>query len=189
MGQDTQELRSEIERRRGDIGETLDAIGDRLSPGRMITRRRNRVANRLHTMRDRVMGTVTEGKEMLSDSAGAVSGTVRGAMEDVREAASPDAVRQQVDQQVNGRPLAAGVTAFGLGFLVAAAFPSTRAEAKAAQSIARQAEPITKELAEAGREIVDDVQDEASRASQELKDTAADAARDVARTVSPESSS
>ena len=44
MGQGPEELRHDIERRRDDLGETIDAIGDRVSPGRIIERRRNRIA-------------------------------------------------------------------------------------------------------------------------------------------------
>ena len=41
MGQSADELRHDIEATRGQLGETLDAIGDRVSPGRMIERRKN----------------------------------------------------------------------------------------------------------------------------------------------------
>ena len=57
MGQDADQLKREIEDTRGELGGTLDAIGDRLSPGRMVERRKNRMMNGLHNVRDRVMGT------------------------------------------------------------------------------------------------------------------------------------
>ena len=43
MGANTASLRQEIEGTRSDLGETLDAIGDRVSPGRVIERRKNRM--------------------------------------------------------------------------------------------------------------------------------------------------
>ena len=58
MGQSTHELRRDIERTRADLGDTLDAIGDRVSPGRMIERRKNRMSSGIRSVKDRVMGTV-----------------------------------------------------------------------------------------------------------------------------------
>jgi len=43
MGQNADELRRNIETTRENLGETVEAIGDRVSPGRMIERRKNRV--------------------------------------------------------------------------------------------------------------------------------------------------
>ena len=46
MGQSAEELRYEIADTRAELGQTLDAIGDRVSPGRMIERRKNRFVRR-----------------------------------------------------------------------------------------------------------------------------------------------
>jgi hypothetical protein len=46
MGQSAEELRRDIERTREGLGETLDAIGDRVSPGRIMERKKNRVTAR-----------------------------------------------------------------------------------------------------------------------------------------------
>ena len=43
MGQSPEELKDEIESTRADLGDTLEAIGDRVSPGRVIERRTARV--------------------------------------------------------------------------------------------------------------------------------------------------
>ena len=40
MGQRAEELRQEIEGTRAELSGTLDAIGDRVSPGRTVDRRR-----------------------------------------------------------------------------------------------------------------------------------------------------
>jgi hypothetical protein len=53
MGQSPEELKQDIESTRADLGETLDAIGDRVSPGRVIERRKNRTRQRLTGLRDR----------------------------------------------------------------------------------------------------------------------------------------
>jgi hypothetical protein len=76
MGESADELRREIEYTRGGLGETLDAIGDRLSPGRMMERRKNRVMNGLQTVRDKVMGTATETGSTVSHAVGDAAGGV-----------------------------------------------------------------------------------------------------------------
>ena len=42
MGQTAEQLKEQIAGTRDDLSETLDAIGDRVSPGRVIERRKNR---------------------------------------------------------------------------------------------------------------------------------------------------
>ena len=56
MGQSPEELRREIEQTRMGMSENLDAIGDRVSPGRIVERRTNRVRNSVTSLRERVMG-------------------------------------------------------------------------------------------------------------------------------------
>ena len=60
MGQSTEELKRDIEHTRADMSGTLDAIEDRVSPGRMIQRRKNRITGSVHALRERVMGAASE---------------------------------------------------------------------------------------------------------------------------------
>ena len=64
MGQSATELKQEIAQTRQNLGETLDAIGDRVSPGRMVERRKNRMARGFQNVRDRVIeiGLVADGR-------------------------------------------------------------------------------------------------------------------------------
>jgi len=80
MGQSAEELRRDIERTREGLGDTLDAIGDRVSPGRIMERKKNRVTTGLRTARERVMGTVT-------DTTHAVTGRVSESVHSVGDGA------------------------------------------------------------------------------------------------------
>lgn len=168
MGQEPAELRRDIERRRDDLGETIDAIGDRVSPGRIIERRRNRMTEGVRSLKDRVMGTVSSGTETVGDAAGAV-----------REHVGPDAMRQQTA----GSPLGAGLVAFGIGFLVAAALPPTRRETEVAHQAHDALGPAKEALTESARTVASDVREEASAAAQDVKQTASDAASTVAESA------
>jgi hypothetical protein len=56
VGESAAELRRDIERTREHMGETIDAIGDRVVPSRIIERRRNRMRAGYWAARDAVMG-------------------------------------------------------------------------------------------------------------------------------------
>ena len=156
MGQSAEELRREIDVTRGELGETLDAIGDRVSPGRMLERRKNRMARAVHTARVRVMGTA----DAMGDAAGSATETLRNA---------PDAAREQTQ----GSPLAAGAVAFGVGVLLASIFPATETEKEAADHLADKVEPLKQEMRAAGQEIAEHLREPAREALDEVKQAAA----------------
>jgi len=168
MGQEPEELRHDIERRRDDLAETLDAIGDRVSPGRILERRRNRVVETVTGFRHRVMGTVESGTSHVTDAAGTM-----------RDHVSPDAIKSQTA----GAPLALGAVAFGIGFLVAAVMPATEPETQAAQRLQDRLEPAKDMLTETGQHLAADVKQDASEAAEDLKATATDAASTVTDTA------
>jgi ElaB/YqjD/DUF883 family membrane-anchored ribosome-binding protein len=170
MGQSTEELRRDIEQTRDGLSDTLDAIGDRVSPGRVLERRKNRAVQSFQSLRDRLMGTVSSAKDGLSDSTGSAVDTLTS---------TPDAVRAQTQ----GSPLAAGAIAFGVGFLIAAVFPPSQAEQQAAQSLLDKAEPLKDDLVAAGQDVADDFKDSARAALDEVKDTAVAGKEAVADTA------
>ena len=162
MGQSAEELRYEIAETREQLGGTLDAIGDRVSPGRMMERRKNRFMLGVRRLRDRVMGTVEHG----ADRAASATDVVREA---------PDLVREQTE----GNPLAAGAMAFGVGFLVASMLPVSRLEEEAAPRVAGAVEPLQHELTEAGREVAEHLKEPAKAAVDEVQQVATDGAQAV----------
>jgi len=185
MGQEPEELRRDIERRRDELGDTIDAIGDRVSPGRIIERRRNRTVDSIRSLQHRVMGTVSSGADTVKGTMTSGAGTVTDAAGSVRDHLGPEAVKQQT----TGSPLGAGLVAFGIGFLVAAALPATQTEAEAAGRAQDALEPAKQALTDAARHVADDVKEGATEAARELKETAAGAASDVADTAKQEAAS
>ena len=167
MGQEPAELRRDIERRRNELADTIDAIGDRVSPGRVIERRRNRMTEGLRSFKDRVMGTVS--------SAG-------DAAKSVRDDVGPDAVKGQTA----GSPIGAGLVAFGIGFLVAAAMPATQPEVDAAHKAEDALQPAKDALVETAQHVGSNLKDQAVDAAQQVKETAASAADEIATTTKQE---
>jgi ElaB/YqjD/DUF883 family membrane-anchored ribosome-binding protein len=170
MGQSAEELRREIEDTRHDLGQTLDAIGDRVSPGRIVERRKNRVMNGLHSVRDRVMGTA-------ADTGAAIGETAGGAVDTLK--ATPDVVAGQTQ----GNPMAAGAVAFGVGVLLASIFPASAKEKQAAEELMDRVQPLTDELKQAGQEMAEHLKEPAREAVEQVKQVAAEGQQAVTDTV------
>jgi ElaB/YqjD/DUF883 family membrane-anchored ribosome-binding protein len=156
------EIREEIDATRDQLGEKLDQIGDRVIPGRILERRKSRVANRFQAIRERVMGAAEDNVEHLS-----------GAADSVRQAPHAAVERAQ------GNPLAAGAVAFGVGVLVSSMWKPSETERRAAQAATEMAPELTEEIKDAGREAVTAVKEQAGAATSELRTSASDAAHEV----------
>ena len=170
MGQSTEQLRREIEDTRDDLGQTLDAIGDRVSPGRIVERRKNRVVNGLSSVRDRVMGTASDAGHAMGDTAGGTVDTIKGA---------PD----MVVQQTQGNPLVAGAVAFGVGVLMASVFPATAKEQEVAEQLKDKAQPLADDLKQTGQEIAEHLKEPAREAVESVKQAATEGQQAVTETA------
>jgi ElaB/YqjD/DUF883 family membrane-anchored ribosome-binding protein len=61
VGTSTEQVRHDIERTREDLGQTIDEVTDRASPHQMANRGKQRARQRMHGMKDKVMGNAEEG--------------------------------------------------------------------------------------------------------------------------------
>jgi ElaB/YqjD/DUF883 family membrane-anchored ribosome-binding protein len=170
MGQSAEELRREIEYTREDLGETLDAIGDRVSPGRIVERRKNKVVNGLSSVRNRVMGTASDAGQSVGDTTGSAVDTIKGA---------PDAVVQQTQ----GNPLVAGGIAFGVGVLLASVFPATAKEQEVAGQLKEKVEPLAEDLKQTGQQMAEHMKEPAREAVESVKQAATEGQQAVADTA------
>lgn len=168
-----EEIQQRIEQTRTSLSEDVNRLGEKVSPGRVVSRRVDRIKGSASSVRDRVMGSPDDGTGM----RGAAS-SVSDAASSVGEAAgaAPQAVRRQA--QVN--PLAAGLVAFGVGWLLSSLAPATDAE----RQLAAQAEDKAKQLGEPvkkqAQELAENLKEPAQQAVGEVKSTATDAASETA---------
>jgi len=184
MAERTTELRQEIEETREHMGDTLDAIGDRVSPSRIVERRTNRAKQSIDDLRERVMGAVPSKPNL--DARGSASSAVTAVGDSVRSA--PDAVTRSAQ----GNPLIAGGLAFGLGVLVASLLPPTDTESSLAEGVI---EPLKAEATDLGKQVGgvvkesatqagEDVKQQVSESAAAVKDEAATTAREVKESAS-----
>ena len=168
MGQDTEELKRDIEHTRADMSTTLDAIGDRVTPGRVVERNKNKVKNTVGSVRDRVMGTAHDAKSALTDTASSAGESASSGIETVKGAS--DAVRSHTQ----GAPLVTGAIAFGIGFLVAAAFPASASEKDTSAKVVDALEPVKSQLTEAAHEVADHLKEPMKETADAVKTAATD---------------
>lgn len=163
----TEELRREIAARRDDIGRDLEVIGDRVSPGRMADRTKERTRRRVNGLRERVMGPVDSARTTFGDAGSSLSSAASTAGD--RDPAGA------VAERVEGSPIAMGLVAFGIGFVAGSVLPASRSErqaarrlepavAQAAHTAADAARDVGEHLAPAVQDEVDAVKEEAQQA-------------------------
>ena len=166
VGQSTEELRREIAETRDDLGTTVDAISDRVSPSRVVERRKEKLAGRWNAAKESIMGSATD-----------IGGSVK-AVGDTRQQ-----IPRRPVAKTQGAPMVAGAIAFGLGFLAAAMFPGTDAEAQLAQKVQEVAQPAVDELKQSGSEAMSALREPVLDSAQHVKDAAASGVQEVRGTA------
>ncbi len=180
MGQATEErMTAEIADTRENLSRDVDALYDKVSPGRMVERRKEAVRGRFSSLRDSIMG-----------SAGSAGGSAQGMATSARDTATSatSAVADTahsavgtVERQTQGSPLAAGLVAFGAGMIVSALIPASEKEAAASQRLTEAVKdsPIVDEAKAAGQAIGENLGQSATQAAQEVTSSAQDSAATI----------
>ncbi|MEU5259365.1 DUF3618 domain-containing protein [Amycolatopsis sp. NPDC021455] len=179
-------IRREIEGTQRNLSTDVNALTEKVTPGRIVERRVGRMRTAFGNARDRVMGTAAGAASTTGDKVGsAASATgdkLAGAVSD-----APASIRRGTQ----GNPLAAGLIAFGAGWLVSSLLPASDPErrlAGQATGLAREhvapaaqhaAEELKENLREPVRQAADSVKSEAADAATTVKDEARSATGDV----------
>jgi len=163
------------------MGNTLEAIGDRLSPQRAVERRKAAVGQGFKRLRESVMGSSDYEEPMTQrmrgtaqSAAQSAAGTARSAAQTVQQAP------EMITNKARGNPLAAGAVMFGFGVLMASLFPETETEQRLVGQAQPQIQHATEELKGAGRDLAQDAKQHGQEAVQEVRSTTSEAASNVA---------
>ena len=170
MDPSTEEVRADIEATRERMGGTLEAIGDRVSPGRVIERRANRARNWGRSMSDRFMGTADDARSAVTDRAGDAS---HGLAQ----------VPSSVQSRTAASPLVAGAIAFGIGFIIGGALPASDPEQRLSEKALDAARPLADELKQAGTDVAEHLKEPVMDAVEQVKGSATDAVDEVKGTA------
>lgn len=123
---------------------------------------------------DRVSGTASAAASQVQDAASTAVGAVQDAA--ANAAGAVQQAPQALKRQARGNPLAAGLIAFGAGWLVSSLLPSSRRE----QELADQAKQVAQEkvqpiVSQVAGEVGDNLRGPAQQAVESVRSTAVDA--------------
>ena len=170
MGQSAEELRREIEMTREHMGETIDAIGDRVIPSRIVGRRRNQMRASYWAARDAVMGRSSSAASSIGQRASNTGSSISEGAGHLAERVTD--LPSEATRQTQGSPLGAGLVAFGAGLVLAAVIPPSEPEKQVAAKVKDAAEPLVEDAKEMGKELASTLQADSKDAGGALKETA-----------------
>jgi hypothetical protein len=227
---DPEQIRRDIERTQAALSQDVDALAEKVTPGKIVERRVDRARDAATRLKEKVMGSDPYGRHGSGESVGGsvlsaastatdrVSGTASSAASSVQDAASSAAssvqgaassaagtvqdaastavgavqeAPQAIRRQTRGNPLAAGLIAFGAGWLVSSLLPASRREqelADQAKQVAQEkvqpvAQQVAAEVKENLREPAQQAVESVRSTAQDAKDTVTDEGRSAAQGV------
>ena len=198
MGEESDQLRRQIEQTRRELGTDVDALGEKVSPRRVMERRVDRTRNAIGGMKEKVMGSTSDvgssGGGAVSSAASSMQDTMSGAASGVQHAASSVGdtaadTAHRARRQAQGNPLAAGLVAFGLGWLVSSLLPPTEKERQLAHQVKDQAQPAVQAVGQQAGQALSEVRDNMQQPVQEAVESVKQTASDAAGTVKDEARS
>ncbi len=186
-----EEIRRDIERTRSELSSNVDALTEKVSPARVVERRVESARGAITGVKDKVMGSSESngcGGDPKMSSAASSASAASGAASSVAGAASSVAntasgAPQVARARTQGNPLAAGLMAFGAGWLISSLLPASEPEQQAAVAIKDKAsehsDKLTAPLKAAAQEVGENLREPAQQAAESLKTTATEAAATV----------
>jgi uncharacterized protein YjbJ (UPF0337 family) len=207
MTGDPEQIRGQITQTQRNLSTGVDALSEKLSPPRIAQRRVQRTRAAMTSMRERIMGCAYSGassardtsssqtaaardavgsaassaRDSISSAASSAAGSVSSVAGSAGDAVSsaPDVVRQRTE----GNPLAAGLIAFGAGWLISSLLPATSAEQQITTTVKDAAseygQPVARQAGQAAQEAKDQLGASARHAVGSVRETASDAASAV----------
>src|SRR6478609_987768 len=177
-------IRRQIEDTRRELSYDVDALNEKVNPARVVDRRVSAAKGRITNLKEKVMGSAY-------DTTSSAQGVASNAAGSVQNAASSAAgtVQDAVVRQTQGNPLAAGLIAFGVGWLVSSLLPASEKE----KQLAQQAESAVREhkdaLLEPAKQAAQEIGEQLKPAAQDAVESVKSTAQEAAATVKDEGQS
>ena len=166
-----EEIQRSIERTRASLSTDVNRLNEKVSPARVVGRRVESVKGTATSVKERIMGSAQDGASTAASSVSDAASSVG----DVASAA-PQAVRRQTQ----GNPMAAGVIAFGIGWLLSSLPPATQREQDVAALVEDKAKELAEPLKETAQEMAGNLQEPLQHSVEQVKSAATDAATQTA---------
>jgi ElaB/YqjD/DUF883 family membrane-anchored ribosome-binding protein len=159
MNADPDDIRTDIEYTRRELGSNVDALAEKVTPSKIMHRQTSRMKDAIGSVKERVFGAVDDAQA-----------TVGGALSDAPH---------MVAEKAKGNPIAAGLIAFGVGWLASSLVPASEKEKELAGTLQEKAQPLAGEVADAAKQMAGNLREPAEEAVNAVKESATDAAETV----------
>jgi hypothetical protein len=178
-------IRRQIEDTRANLSYDVDALNEKVNPTRVVDRRVGKAKSSVAGLKDKVFGAAHDGGSQVGGAAQSAAGSAQHAASSAAgtvQSAAHSAVGavqsapDTIQRQAQGNPLAAGLIAFGVGWLVSSLLPTSEKE----KQLASQAESAVKEHSQP---LVDQAKNVAQEIGDNLKPMAQDAVESVKATA------
>lgn len=157
MGKDPGEIRQEIEQTRGEMGETVEALGEKAD---VKTRAKEKITGKRDQLKGRLMATRSRaGGPPTPDAAQVKQGA------------------KQAAGMAQENPLGLALGSVAVGFVAGLLVPSTRVEH---EKVGRLADQMKERAKETGQEALEHGKEVAQDAAQSVKETAKESGREHA---------
>jgi gas vesicle protein len=188
MSTDPVQIRREIEQTRENLSQDVDALAYKVSPSRIVDDRKQRAKGALRKVKDSVMGTASDlhgvgghATSSVSDRASSAAHRASAAVSDLGDSVSH--APQKLQRKAEGNPLAAGLIAFGVGWLVSSLIPASEREQQAAQQLREKVGEHGDEIRQKAGELVQEAREQLREPAQHAAESVKETARDAAQTV------
>ncbi|WP_206795730.1 DUF3618 domain-containing protein [Amycolatopsis sp. MtRt-6] len=171
-------IRREIEGTQRALSTDVNALTEKVTPGRIVERRIGRMRSAVSHARDRVMGTASDHASTAGDKVGSVASAAQDKVSSAADAVSE--APESIKRGTQGNPLAAGLIAFGAGWLVSSLLPASEPERRlAGQATDLAREHVAPVAQQAAGELKENLREPAQQAAESVKSEAAGAASTV----------
>lgn len=170
---DPDAIRADIDATRAELSANVDALGDRLNPKKVAERQTEKVKDAVGTVKDKVFG--------VADSAGDHVANLKDSAVDAAQATP-----RTITRSTQGSPLAAGLVAAGLGFLLGSLLPSSQKERETMRQVkdSDAVSTVTEEAKTMAQDMGEHLKEPARQAAEEVKATAQQGVENVKETAS-----
>lgn len=165
-----EEIERRIERTRTELSSNVDRLSEKVTPSKVVGRRVEGIKSGATGLRERVMGSAGDSgrTRQAGESVGSVASSAKNAA-----SSAPSAIRYQTQ----GNPLAAGLIAFGAGWLLSSLAPASPPEQELAGQAESKAKQFTEPLKQTGQDMAEQLKQPLQDSIAQVKSSATDAAQ------------
>ena len=136
MSNNPEDIKRDIEATREELSRDVDALSEKVSPARVLERRVDKAKDAVSGVKDKVMGVAAPAATPAAAAAGTAAQrpSRQGFLSRFHRCRT--ARRHRIARsQTRGNPLAAGLIAFGVGWLASSLLPATQKEQDVAVAV------------------------------------------------------